>query len=394
MVFKVFPLDRVQQRRLPRNAFLSGLWSRSLTLFLVEVFLVHLLLTLQLVMKNAQLFPKIKKSAKLGSHSGSELLPESSPSTPAAKLKEEMEVLFAVPLQLRTPAQRARLGELISASSQARRRKRKKRRKRRTPRTSSLPGRARRRQRQWSACNAGFTGYDAPKDRCSGIYVAGIACNNAPRAVFSSLVRRPFPGLHGPDSAESCGVHTGAVLGRGCDHARCWATTRPHGTDSAETCGVPTGAVVTPVFPLDRVQQRRLPPRNAFLSGSWSRLWTIRPWNASLSGLMRRALSLHPRNAVLSGFWSRSLSLLPRNAVLSGLWSNSLTFPVEVFLLVFFRPHQLGLLMRALLVVAVVWARHVLLVKLHSVPCLLAARQVLLVKMPLVVLLLAARLVL
>ena len=27
------------------------------------------------------------------------------------------------------------------------------------------------------------------KDRCSGIYVAGIACDNAPRAVFSSLVR-------------------------------------------------------------------------------------------------------------------------------------------------------------------------------------------------------------
>ena len=36
-------------------------------------------------------------------------------------------------------------------------------------------------------------------------------------------------GPHGPDSAESCGVHihTGAVLGRGCVHSRCWATTRP-----------------------------------------------------------------------------------------------------------------------------------------------------------------------
>ena len=55
LVFKVFPLDSVQQRRLPGNAFLSGLWSRSLTLFLVEVFLVHLLLTLQLVMMNAQM---------------------------------------------------------------------------------------------------------------------------------------------------------------------------------------------------------------------------------------------------------------------------------------------------------------------------------------------------
>ena len=41
--------------------------------------------------------------------------------------------------------------------------KRKRRRKRRTPRTSSLPGRARRRQRQWFACSAGFTGDDVPR---------------------------------------------------------------------------------------------------------------------------------------------------------------------------------------------------------------------------------------
>ena len=43
-----------------------------------------------------------------------------------------------------------------SSSSSGKRRKRKKRRKRRTPRTSSLPGRARRRHRQWFACSAGF----------------------------------------------------------------------------------------------------------------------------------------------------------------------------------------------------------------------------------------------
>ena len=47
LVFMVFSQDSVQHRCLPENAFLSGLWSRSLTLFLVEVFLVHLLLTLQ-----------------------------------------------------------------------------------------------------------------------------------------------------------------------------------------------------------------------------------------------------------------------------------------------------------------------------------------------------------
>ena len=59
-----------------RNAFLSGLWSTSLLRFPVEVFMVlsqdtvHLLLTLQQVLKSAQmslvkgffaLFPKIKK---------------------------------------------------------------------------------------------------------------------------------------------------------------------------------------------------------------------------------------------------------------------------------------------------------------------------------------------
>ena len=79
LVFKVLSQDSVLQRRLPENAFLSGLWNRSLTLFLVEVFLVlsqvrvHLLLTLQLVLKNAlmslvkgffTLFPKIKKKCE------------------------------------------------------------------------------------------------------------------------------------------------------------------------------------------------------------------------------------------------------------------------------------------------------------------------------------------
>ena len=48
-------------------------------------------------------------------------------------------------------------------ASSSSKRKRKKRRKRRTPRTSSLPGRARRRQRQWFACSAGFTGDDVPR---------------------------------------------------------------------------------------------------------------------------------------------------------------------------------------------------------------------------------------
>ena len=48
------------------------------------------------------------------------------------------DVLLAVPMELRSPAQRARLYELISASSQARRRKRKKRRKKKAPKSSSF----------------------------------------------------------------------------------------------------------------------------------------------------------------------------------------------------------------------------------------------------------------
>ena len=86
---------------------------------------------------------------------------------------EEVEVLLAVPIQLRTPTQWARLRELIGASSQSRRRKRKKRRKRRTPRTSSrsLRGCAHRRQRQW--------------------HVSGFPGDVSPRAVFPSYGGRP-----------------------------------------------------------------------------------------------------------------------------------------------------------------------------------------------------------
>ena len=103
LVFKVFPLDRVQQRRLPpRNAFLSGLWSRSLTLFQVDVFMVlsqdkvHLLLTLQLVLKNwlmslvkgfFVLISKIKKVRSWASHSSPRVPASVSPSTPAAQLE-------------------------------------------------------------------------------------------------------------------------------------------------------------------------------------------------------------------------------------------------------------------------------------------------------------------
>ena len=131
---------------------------------------------------------------------------------------------------------------------------------------------------------------------------------------------------------------------------------------------------------------------------------------------------LHAVQGFLSRTWFNNVFHL-QYAFLSGLWSKSSIFLVEVFLvslpdrvqqrfvvqnmstfqfltvveswvMVFFRPHQLGLLMRALLLVAVVWARHFLLVKMPLAVLLLAARLVLLVTMPLVIFLLVAWLVL
>ena len=73
------------------------------------------------------------------------------------KRREMVDELFALgnlPTDRRTPSVERRIAELVAAidsgdSSAPSKRKRKKRRKRRTPRTSSLPGRARRRHRQW-----------------------------------------------------------------------------------------------------------------------------------------------------------------------------------------------------------------------------------------------------
>ena len=66
----------------------------------------------------------------------------------------EFRTLLLLPKERETPETQRRLDELHQllyspSSSSGARRKRKKRRKRRTPRTSSLPGRARRRHRQW-----------------------------------------------------------------------------------------------------------------------------------------------------------------------------------------------------------------------------------------------------
>ena len=123
-----------------------------------------------------------------------------------------------------------------SSSSDVRRRKRKKRRKKKTPKASSSRGRARRRQRQsgmflvvlvtflFALFLRSLTGLRCPaswpvwsqKDRCSGIYKAGIDGDNAPRAVFSSLVRRPrlLGILAGMDQKDSCsGMYKAGIAG-------------------------------------------------------------------------------------------------------------------------------------------------------------------------------------
>ena len=238
LVFKVFSQDSVQQRRLPENAFLSGLWSRSLTLFLVEVFLVlsqvrvHLLLTLQLVLKNAlmnlakgffALFPKIKKVRRSLRTRGRNCL-----RTPAHPRRR---------LSWRTPssgcgsrmtnlASRTTGTDALSVLSGSHRlasrwcgTSPRMRREgfitgtgiRVSLRLSSLLfllGEERDRQpravyKYWvgglpscdhaatcSSSSSSFTADMNQKDRCSCMYKAGIAGYFAPRAVFPSLVGR------------------------------------------------------------------------------------------------------------------------------------------------------------------------------------------------------------
>ena len=101
LVFKVPPQNRVQQQRfLLQNAFLSGLWSRTLTFLSVEAFKIFAQVTVHPQLHALQLngsplrmrrfkgffalFSQNKKSATVPPHSGSTLPPHSSPWTPAA----------------------------------------------------------------------------------------------------------------------------------------------------------------------------------------------------------------------------------------------------------------------------------------------------------------------
>ena len=105
-VFKVFFPDRVQQcSLLLRNAFLSGLWSRSLILasseeafkifaqdsvhlHLLDLQLVSMVLQMSLVKGFFRTFPD-GKSAKTGPHPRSDLSADFTPSTPAACFSED-----------------------------------------------------------------------------------------------------------------------------------------------------------------------------------------------------------------------------------------------------------------------------------------------------------------
>ena len=129
-----------------------------------------------------------------------------------------------------------------SASGLVKRRKRKKKRKKRVPRTSSYSScdRIRRRQRQWHVSGspgdillrAAFpsvvvrpelpcimAGMDL-KDRCSGLFKAGFVGYDALRAVFPSLVGRSrvLGILAGIDQKDSYALFPGEA-GIACDNA-------------------------------------------------------------------------------------------------------------------------------------------------------------------------------
>ena len=130
-----------------------------------------------------------------------------------AQEKADLELAKRDPWWAQHLADMKAMEERSNKASSSSKRKRKKRRKRWTPRTSSLPGRARRRQRQWFACSAGFTGDDVPRvmflsggrqahdaphhgrygpeGQLQWYGKAGIADDSALRAVFPSLSSGP-----------------------------------------------------------------------------------------------------------------------------------------------------------------------------------------------------------
>ena len=201
-------------------------------LFLVEVFLVHLLLTLQLVMKNAQmslakgffaLFPKFKKVRRLLRTRGRNCL--------RTTAHGRRRLSWRTPLSgcgsgMSTVARRTsgtdvltvQSGELQMVSRSCGTAKRMRRGSgtgtgtRVSPRLTSLLFLLV--CKYWvgdlpscdhaatcSSSSSSFTADMDQKDRCSGMYKAGIVGHYAPRAVF-------FPGLAGPECSVYWPVRT------------------------------------------------------------------------------------------------------------------------------------------------------------------------------------------
>ena len=119
--------------------------------------------------------------------------------------------------------------------------------------------------------------------------------------------------------------------------------------------------------PRDRAQQRIVEQISSFLQ-----LLTV------VEEVLVEVFTASPRDRAQQRFVKQKMSTFQFLTV------------VESWVMVFFRPHQLGLLMRALLFVAVVWARLVLLVTMPLAVLLLVARLVLLVTMHFVFWLLVA----
>ncbi len=120
--------------------------------------------------------------------------------------QEELNSLWAVPVERRTHQQMQRITYLLL--NRGAKKKRKKRRKKNLPKTSSSRGPARRQQRQWHVSGSPgdvllravfpsvvvrpempciMAGMDL-RDSCSGLIKAGIYGYVAPRAVFPSHV--------------------------------------------------------------------------------------------------------------------------------------------------------------------------------------------------------------
>ena len=310
LVFKVFFPDRLQQRRPPRNAFLSELWSRSFV-FLVKAFKIFVqdrfrqrlrLFTLLLVQTMTLIepgdgvfrtFPHGKKVRSAGQVSA-DLPRHVSSWTPAAYKQSRGSHEQVVEMEKKDAEYKRRMIVLNQRVADGLPIGPKEyeawRRWSGLPPSSSYSSGKRREEEeeeQEEALQVLF--WCADTALCAQVplslfFFALCSLSTAP-CIWQSLVRcSPWfdsgymlcqftaafvallyyvaiitPVIHFCMGSLACGelcsfgprfsghprsVRVGAVLGQGCVLARCWATTGPHGPDSAVTRGVPTGAIL------------------------------------------------------------------------------------------------------------------------------------------------------